>query len=228
MIKVPATSEGLPAIETLIAEGINVNATLIFSLEHYEGVAEAYIRGLQQNPSPDQVASVASFFISRLDSVVDKRLGEIGSEDALRLQGKAAIANATVAYARFQELFSAARFTELKAKGAKVQRPLWASTSTKDPSYSDVLYVEELIGPDTVNTLPTATLEAFRDHGTPRASLIPAIANAPTVLEQIAGFELDLDDITQKLQDDGVDAFSASFDAMMGVIKATRDKRVGT
>ena len=167
MIKVPATPEGIPAIEDLIAGGINVNATLMFSLADYEAVATAYLRGLETNSNPPGVASVASFCVSRVDTQVDAALEAIGSPEALSLRGKAAIANAKLAYRRFGELFGPEAFAPLSARGAMVQRPLWASTSTKNPDYRDVIYVEELIGADTVNTLPVATLEAFRDHGKP-------------------------------------------------------------
>ena len=165
MIKVPATPEGIPAIEDLIGAGINVNATLMFSLEDYEAVATAYLRGLEKCAAPERVASVASFFVSRVDTKVDAQLDAIGSPEALRLRGQAAIANAKLAYRRFGEIFGPEAFTDFTARGANVQRPLWASTSTKNPAYRDVVYVEELIGPDTVNTLPVATLEGFRDHG---------------------------------------------------------------
>ena len=178
MIKVPATPEGIPAIEELIGEGINVNATLMFSLADYEAVATAYLRGLETNSKPASVASVASFFVSRVDTKVDAALEAIGSPEALSLRGRAAIANAKLAYRRFGELFGSDSFALLSARGAMVQRPLWASTSTKNPDYRDVIYVEELIGQDTVNTLPVATLEAFRDHGELRTSLLEDVAGA--------------------------------------------------
>ncbi|MCP4895886.1 MAG: transaldolase [bacterium] len=222
MIKVPATKAGAPAIQTLIADGINVNATLVFSLAHYEGVAEAYIRGLEKATDPSKIASVASFFVSRLDTVIDSQLEAIGTPLALELRGKAAIANAAMAYGRFKEIFYGDRFAALRTKGAQVQRPLWASTSTKNPAYRDVIYVEELIGTDTVNTLPTATLEAFRDHGNPRASLAAAVEDAPGTIEQLAELDIDLDAVTSKLQTDGVAAFSASWDALMAALDARR------
>ena len=158
--------------EALIAEGLNINITLMFSLRHYEAVATAYMRGLQRCREPGKVASVASFFVSRVDTAVDKALDAIGSPQALTLRGKIAIANAKVVYRRFQEIFTGDEFASLRRRGARVQRPLWASTSTKNRAYSDVLYVEELIGPDTVNTLPPDTLAAFRDHGHVRGDTV--------------------------------------------------------
>ena len=165
MIKVPATPEGIPVIEELIGDGINVNVTLIFALDAYRAVVNAYVTGLERCQHPERVASVASFFVSRVDSEVDRRLNEIGSEEALGLRGKIAIANSRLAYAIYQEEFSSDRWNALAAKGASPQRLLWASTSTKNPEYNDVMYVEELIGDNTVNTVPPATLDAFKDHG---------------------------------------------------------------
>lgn len=225
MIKVPATDEGIPAIEELIADGINVNATLIFSMRHYEGVAGAHLRGLERCAAPQQVASVASFFISRVDTVVDRELEALGSERALALRGRAAVANARRAYRRFRELYSEQSFAALAARGARVQRPLWASTSTKNPAYSDVLYVEELIAPDTVNTIPTVTLDAFRDHGQPRPSLEPGLADADEVVAELAALGVDLDAATEQLQVDGVAAFATSFDALMADLEAERAAR---
>jgi transaldolase len=165
MIKVPATPEGIPAIEALIADGVNVNITLMFSMKHYEAVAQAYIRGLERCSNPGQVSSVASFFVSRVDSVVDSALEKLGTKEAKALLGKIGIANCKVVYQRFREVFHGKGFAALRRREARVQRPLWASTGTKNPNYSDVLYVENLIGADTVNTLPPATLNAFRHHG---------------------------------------------------------------
>jgi transaldolase len=227
MIKVPATRAGFPAIEELIAAGINVNVTLIFSLAHYEAAAHAYMRGLERCAEPGRVASVASFFVSRVDTAVDKALTEIGSDTALALRGKAAVANACVAYARFIELFHGDTFAPLGFKGARVQRPLWASTSTKNPDYRDVLYVEELIGPETVNTIPTATLDGFRDHGRPRASLQEGMDAAPEVLGELARLGLDLEAITEQLQVDGVQAFADAYDALLEVLDSKRRDRGG-
>jgi transaldolase len=222
MIKVPATPEGIPAIENLIGGGINVNATLMFSLADYEAVATAYLRGLEANSNPAGVASVASFFVSRVDTKVDASLEAIGTSEALSLRGQAAIANAKLAYRRFGELFGPETFARQTARGAMVQRPLWASTSTKNPDYRDVIYVEELIGPDTVNTLPVATLEAFRDHGDPRPSLFEDVAGAEGVFAGLAGVGVDIDAITTELQVEGVDAFAKSFDQLLGALDEAR------
>ena len=222
MIKVPATPEGIPAIEDLIGEGINVNATLMFSLADYEAVATAYLRGLEANSNPAGVASVASFFVSRVDTEVDAALEAIGTPEALALRGQAAIANAKLAYRRFGELFGPEASAALSARGAMVQRPLWASTSTKNPGYRDVIYVEELIGQDTVNTLPVATLEAFRDHGEPRASLLEDVAGADRVFAELVDVGIDIDAITTKLQIAGVAAFAKSFDQLLGALDEAR------
>jgi len=227
MIKVPATDRGVPAIATLIADGINVNATLLFSLRHYEGVARAYLEGLERCATPERVASVASFFVSRVDTAVDGELEALGSAEALALRGTAAVANARLAYRRFRDLFGPRAFARLAGRGAKVQRPLWASTSTKNPAYSDVLYVEELIAPDTVNTIPTNTLEAFRDHGRPRASLEAGMADADAEVERLRALGVDLAAVTEKLQVDGVAAFARSFDALMADLAAKRATRGG-
>jgi transaldolase len=171
MVKIPATSEGIPAIEELIAEGININITLMFSLAHYEAVSGAYLRGLRRTPEPSKVISVASFFVSRVDTVVDKALQLNGTPEALALRGKIGIANCKQVYQRFRELFVGAAFEEFRRRGARLQRPLWASTGTKNPAYSDVVYIEELVGPHTINTIPPATLKAFRNHGRVRDTL---------------------------------------------------------
>jgi transaldolase len=219
MIKVPATAEGIPAIEQLISEGINVNATLMFSLEDYEGVSGAYIRGLEKCDAPASVASVASFFVSRVDTKVDAALEAIGSDEALALRGKAAVANAKLAYRRFLEIFHGERFAPLAARGARVQRPLWASTSTKNPDYSDVLYVDELIGPETVNTLPVATMDAFRDHGHLRTTVTEEVGAAEATLADLAGLGVDFDAATAELQVEGVAAFSSSFDKLLAALE---------
>ena len=222
MIKVPATAEGIPAIEGLIGDGINVNATLMFSLADYEAVATAYLRGLVANANPAGVASVASFFVSRVDTKVDAALEAIGTPEALALRGQAAIANAKLAYRRFGELFGPDAFSPQSERGAMVQRPLWASTSTKNPDYRDVIYVEELIGPDTVNTLPVATLEAFRDHGEPRPSLLEDVTGAEGVFAKLAEEGVDIDAITAELQVEGVDAFANSFDQLLDALDEAR------
>ncbi|MFQ5795439.1 MAG: bifunctional transaldolase/phosoglucose isomerase [Candidatus Bipolaricaulia bacterium] len=222
MIKAPATPEGIPAIETLIAEGINVNVTLIFSLAHYEAVAHAYIRGLERSTDPRRVASVASLFVSRIDTAADRALEEIGTPEALALRGKIAIANAKMTYQRFREIFYDKPVADSNQQGARVQRPLWASTGTKNPAYSDVLYVEELIGPDTVNTLPPSTLNAFRDHGRVQTTVQQGLEEAQAALARLAELDVDLDAITEKLQADGVDAFANSFDQLLGTLKEKR------
>ena len=223
MIKVPATPEGIPAIETLIGEGINVNVTLMFSLSHYEAVAQAYLRGLERCPQPHRVASVASFFISRVDTVVDRSLEAIGTHDALALRGRIAIANAKMVYERFREIFHGDPFAALRKRGARVQRPLWASTGTKNPAYSDILYVEELVGPDTVNTVPPATLDAFRDQGGALGTTVQQRhAEADDALARLAKLGIDLNAITDKLQADGVASFTASFEQLLAALEEKR------
>ena len=234
MIKVPGTDEGLPAIEQLLSEGLNVNVTLLFSLAGYEAVMEAYLRGLERRAEAggalEGVASVASFFVSRVDSSVDAALEKIVAEGGERaekakgLLGRAAVANARLAYARFQEVFAGPRWEALAARGARVQRPLWASTSTKNPDYRDVIYVEELIGPHTVNTMPLATVEAFADHGVARRTVDADLDRARADLAALKELGIDLDDVTRQLQVEGVDKFAKSFRGMMKVVdeKLTR------
>jgi transaldolase len=223
MIKVPVTPAGVPAIETLIADGINVNITLIFSLAHYEASAGAFIRGLERRAEAGQplgsVASVASFFVSRLDSAVDKQLAEIGRDD---LFGKTAVDNARVAYARFGELFAGERWEALAAKGAQVQRVLWASTGTKNPAYPDTMYVDELIGPATVNTVPPKTLDAFIDHGTVARTVDRDLDGARARLNALAALAIDVDDITADLQRAGVASFASAFESLLASIDAKR------
>ncbi|HSK09188.1 MAG TPA: bifunctional transaldolase/phosoglucose isomerase, partial [Vicinamibacterales bacterium] len=220
MIKVPATPAGIPAIEALIADGINVNVTLMFSLDHYERVAHAYIRGAERCPEPARVASVASFFVSRVDTVVDEALERIGTPEALGLRGRAAVANSRLVYQRFGQLFGGEAFAQARARGARPQRPLWASTSTKNPAYRDVIYVEDLVAPDTVNTMPPATLEAFRDHGEVRGATAAAGAEAARrTLEDLGRLGVDLGRITEQLQRDGVLAFAKSYDGLMDTLK---------
>jgi transaldolase/glucose-6-phosphate isomerase len=228
MIKVPATPEGIPAIEELIAGGVNVNITLMFSMRHYEAVARAYINGLQRAADPARVASVASFFVSRVDTVVDKALEGIGTPEAKALMGKIAIANSKVVYRRFLEIFHGEGFASLRGRGARVQRPLWASTGTKNPAYSDVLYVENLIGSETVNTLPPDTINAFRDHGkVPGATVKEGLEEAQADMARLANLGIDLDAITEKLQVDGVAAFAASFDQLMAALDKKRSLMIG-
>jgi len=223
MIKVPATSAGIPAIETLIGEGVNVNATLIFSLTHYEAVAEAYIMGLDQRVAAggdvSSIASVASFFVSRVDTTVDLMLEKIRNTE---LQGRIAIANAKVAYTRFREIFSGEFWERLAAHGARVQRVLWGSTGTKNPRYSDTLYVDSLIGHDTVNTVPPTTLQAFLDHGKVAETVREGLGEAHTDLARLSSLGVDLNTIAQQLQKEGVEAFSKSFEDLMASIAEKR------
>jgi transaldolase/glucose-6-phosphate isomerase len=216
MIKVPATAQGVPAIATLIGEGININVTLLFSNDNYRDVAHAYINGLEnlaaRGGDISRVASVASFFVSRVDSAVDKALQAIGNSD---LQGKIAIANAKIAYRMYEDIFSGDRWRALTAHGARPQRLLWASTSTKNPAFPDTLYVDELIGPDTVNTVPPATLDAFQDHGVVEITLTVDVNEARTQIARLQELGIDLDAVTAKLQDDGVTAFAKAFVSLM-------------
>lgn len=227
MIKVPATPEGIPAIEHLIREGLNINITLMFSLAHYEAVAEAYLRGLEARAGKplETINSVASFFVSRVDTYVDRQLEtlNVGAQHAVPLWGKAAIANCKLVYRRFREIVTSSRFQKLAKKGARVQRLLWASTSTKNPAYRDVLYVEELIGPDTVNTMPPATVSAFRDHGRIRGvTVLEDVEGAEQTLEALAQVGIDLGQITEQIQRDGVQAFADSYNQLLASIAEKR------
>jgi transaldolase len=222
MIKVPATVEGIPAVEALTADGINVNITLMFSLEHYEAVARAYIRGIDRHPDPSRVMSVASVFVSRLDLVADRQLEAIGSPEALALRGAIAISNAKRVYRRFREIFDGEAFAALKRRGARLQRPLWASTGTKNASYSDVLYVESLIGPDTITTVPPGTMDAFRDHGRVQITLGTNAEDAEAALERAAALGLDLHATTEQLQADALNAFTSSFDQLLATLAEKR------
>jgi transaldolase len=231
-IKVPATREGLPAIRQLIAEGVNVNVTLLFGLPRYREVAEAYIAGLEdradQGRPVDRVASVASFFLSRIDVLLDPRLEKLAAAGGSQAQaagdliGQVAIASAKTAYTIYQEIFGGERFQKLARQGARPQRLLWASTSTKNPAYPDVKYVEPLIGPDTVNTLPPETLAAYRDHGDPASRLARGVDRAAGYLRRLADLGIDLDQATQQLEDEGVEKFNQPFDSLMTTLK---DKR---
>lgn len=223
-IKIPATAEGLAPIRQMISEKRSINVTLIFSLERYAAVMEAYLAGLEAATGDlSDISSVASFFISRVDVEIDRRLDEIGSEEALALKGKAAVANGKLAYELFRQTFSGRRWEALVERGARVQRPLWASTSTKNPDYSDTLYVDELIGPDTVNTLPDNTLEAFEHHGIVARTVDEGVQEAHAVIEALAGLGIHMDEVTQKLEDEGVAAFEKSFDELLAALveKAT-------
>ena len=223
MIKVPATPEGVPAIATLIGDGININVTLLFSNDNYTDVAHAYISGLEQlaarGGDVSRTASVASFFVSRVDSIVDKALDAINNNE---LQGKIAIANAKIAYTLYEDIFSGERWQALKDQGARPQRLLWASTSTKNPAFPDTLYVDELIGPDTVNTVPPATLDAFQDHGTVAVTLTVDVDEARSQIARLAELGIDLDVLTKKLQDDGVASFAQAFASLMDSVANKR------
>jgi transaldolase len=232
LIQVPATREGLPAIRQLIGEGINVNVTLLFGLPRYREVAEAYIGGLEargaQGQPLNRVASVASFFLSRIDVLLDPQLEKLAAAGGAQaatardLVGQVAIASAKAAYTIYQEIFGSAAFKKLAARGARPQRLLWASTSTKNPVYPDVKYVEPLIGPDTVNTLPPETLEAYRDHGDPAPRLTKGVDRAAAVLARLPDLGLDLDQATQQLEDEGVEKFNKPFDSLMATLEGKR------
>jgi transaldolase len=228
-VKIPATKEGLPAIEECIAAGIPINVTLIFSLERHREVAEAYIRGLERldesGGDVSKVPSVASFFVSRVDTEADKRLDEIGGHDELK--GKLAIANAKLAYVTYQEVFSGERWEKLEAKGAKKQRCLWASTSTKNPEYRDVVYVEELVGPDTVDTMPRETVENLNDHGEIRESLTEDVDGAREILKKFEEAGIDYDDVVETLEKEGVEKFAKSFRELFSDVESKRDALAG-
>ena len=221
-IKVPATKEGLPAIRQLIGEGINVNVTLIFGLPRYREVAEAYIAGLEQRAARgkpvNRIASVASFFVSRIDALVDPLLEKQGDAQAEAARGEVAVASAKLAYQMHKELFGTDRFRSLAAQGARIQRLLWASTGTKNPAYSDVKYIEALIGPDTVNTAPVETIDAYRDHGEPQARLEQGIGDATRLINHLPELGIDLDALTQQLEDEGVEKFNKPFDELMDTL----------
>ena len=211
-VKIPATFEGLPAIEELIADGVNINITLMFSVSQYELVAQAYLRGAERNRNPQNVRSVASFFVSRVDTAVDKALEEIGTEEARALRGKAGIANARLAYRRFREIFEGADFNKAKIRGVRLQKPLWASTSTKNKAYSDVMYIEGLIGPHTINSMPLETLAAFRDHGKAQVALGGDERDSEEVIGRLLALDINLMAIGQELTDEGIDKFVASYE----------------
>ncbi len=236
MVKIPGTAEGLPAVQHAISEGINVNTTLLFSVDNYREVAEAFIAGLEQRANAgqpiDRIASVASFFVSRVDTAVDKKLDaliEQASDESRKnelraLQGKAAIANAKVAYAAYQEIFSGPRWEALAQKGAKAQRCLWASTSTKNKAYRDVLYAEELIGPDTVDTMPVETIDQFLDHGKVAPTLTQNVDEARKQLAALEQAGISMDEVTRQLQSDGVRLFAESFNQLVDTLAGKREE----
>lgn len=225
MIKIPGTKEGFEAVRALIKEGINVNVTLLFSLEQYENAAGAYIEGLKSRVRDgeiiDKVVSVASVFVSRIDTRIDKMLDNL-KEDSLK--GRAAVAHAKMIYQRFKELFGKGDFDSLKKRGAHMQRPLWASTSTKNPLYSDVKYVEELIGEDTINTIPHSTMDAFLGHGSPHLTIEEESNGAKDLLKRLNDLNIDINQVCQRIQDEGVDAFQRSFDKLIDTIEKEIDK----
>lgn len=239
MIKVPGTPEGLPAIEELLSQGININVTLLFSVAVYEQVAWSYIRGLKRwaahGGNLNRIASVASFFVSRIDSLIDKKLEEKITEESHPgrrtmmegLLGTVAIANAKLAYKKFQEIFASSEFQSLKAEGARVQRVLWASTGTKNPKYPDTYYVDNLIGPDTVNTMPEATFAAFRDHGKVKDTIQEGLAEAKDTMQRLAEAGISMEEVTDTLLKDGAQLFVDAFDQLMGVIDRKRASVLG-
>lgn len=229
MVKIPGTAEGVDPIRTMISEGRNINVTLIFSLDRYSKVIEAYLSGLEllaKDPDADLagVASVASFFISRVDTEVDRRLEAIGTDEALALRGKGAVAQGKLAYQLFLDAFAGDRWDALAARGARVQRPLWASTSTKNAAYPDTLYVDELIGPNTVNTLPDATIGAFDDHGTLTRRADADVDDARSVWQSLADVGVDMEDVAAQLEREGVDSFTKAFDELVAALGAKADK----
>jgi len=217
LVKIPATKEGIPAIRQMIAEGRSINITLIFSIERYAEVIEAYLSGLEDcDGDLSRVHSVASFFVSRVDTEVDRRLQKIGTDDALALRGKAAIAQAKLAYELFRSKFKGDRWDVLCDQGARLQRPLWASTSTKNPAYPDTLYIDSLIGPDTVNTMPDATIDAFERRGTIACTINQDVDQAHQVMEDLARVGVDMADVSRVLEEEGVASFTKSFEELMG------------
>ena len=226
-VKLPATPEGIPAIRRLVGEGRNVNITLIFSLERYEEVIDAYLAGLEVHHGDlASVHSVASFFVSRVDTEVDRRLDAIGTPEARGLRGKAAVAQARVAYRLFQRAFDGPRWEGLRARGAQPQRPLWASTSTKDPAYPDTLYVDELIGPDTINTMPEPTIAMFEDHGSISRTIDADVTEAEQVLEHLAALGVDMTDVGRTLEREGVATFEKSFSDLLDTLGSKQEALV--
>jgi len=229
-VKIPATRPGLPAIEDMIAAGKSINVTLIFSLQRHLEVMEAYIRGLERlvasGGDPRKVSSVASFFVSRVDSEADKRLDAVGTPAALALRGKLAVANARLAYQNWRDVFSGERWQFLASKGASKQWCLWASTSTKNPDYPDTLYVDSLIGPESINTMPLETVEAFQDHGTVRLTVEEGIDEARSLMRELGHLDVDVDDVTETLEQEGVQKFADSFAELLDGIRAKRGELV--
>ncbi|MCH7230120.1 transaldolase [Glycomyces sp. L485] len=232
LIKIPATKEGLPAITAAIASGISVNVTLIFSLERYREVMDAFLTGMESAEAAgidlSKIQSVASFFVSRVDSEIDKRLDAIGTDEAKSLKGRAAIANARLAYRAYEEVFASPRWAALADSGARPQRPLWASTSVKDPDYRDVMYVEQLVAPNCVNTMPEQTMEDFADHGEVEADTVrPNYDDADKVFERLADVGVDYDDVVQVLEDEGVDKFAVSWNELLAEVESKLESNRG-
>ena len=237
MVKIPGTAEGVPVIAEMISEGRNINITLLFSIASYERVAWAYIEGLEKRHAAgqpiDRIASVASFFVSRVDTLVDKMLDEKIAADPGNtakyeaLKGKIAVANAKLAYAKYQEIFGSDRFAKLKAAGARPQRPLWASTGTKNPAYSDTLYVDTLVGPDTVNTMPEKTIAAFLDHGSTERTVDADIDQARQLMADLADAGIDIDAVTHQLEEEGIASFVKSFESLLDGVEAKRSQLAG-
>jgi len=237
MVKIPGTAEGVPVIAEMIGEGRNINITLLFSIASYERVAWAYIEGLEKRHAAgqpiDRIASVASFFVSRVDTLVDKMLDEkIASDPGIAakyeaLKGKIAVANAKLAYAKYQEIFGSDRFAKLKAAGARPQRPLWASTGTKNPAYSDTLYVDTLVGPDTVNTMPEKTIAAFLDHGSTERTVDRDIDKSRQLMADLAAAGIDIDAVTHQLEEEGIASFVKSFESLLDGVEANRSELAG-
>jgi len=235
LVKVPATKQGLPAIEQLISEGVNINVTLLFSIERYEKVAEAYLRGLERRASEGQpineIASVASFFVSRVDTLIDKLLetrlpsatSTVEKNEIAGLFGKTAVANAKIAYKKYQGIFSGKRFLALKEKGGRIQRILWGSTGTKNLTYSDIKYVEELIAPDSINTLPETTIKAFKDHGQAKITISDHLEKAERLFPELKSIGIDIHEVTEQLEKEGVQLFSDSFFALLKEIAKKRE-----
>ena len=221
-MKIPATPEGVPAVQSMIGEGRSTNVTLIFSLARYDEIIDAYLTGLEQlverGGDPGAVHSVASFFVSRVDTEVDRRLEDVGTVDALDIRGQTAVSQATLAYQLFRDRFSGPRWERLAARGARLQRPLWASTSTKNPAYADTFYVDRLIGPDTVNTLPESTIAAFVDHGTLERTIDRDVEAAAEVMGRLAALDIDMDDVGETLEGQGVASFHASFEHVLDAL----------
>jgi transaldolase len=229
LVKIPATAEGIPAVRQMISEGRSINITLIFSLERYAEVIEAYLAGLEAYDGDlAPVHSVASFFVSRVDTEVDRRLNAIGTPEALALRGRAAVAQAKLAYQLFRERFSGERWQRLTTRGARVQRPLWASTSTKNPDYPDTLYVDNLIGPDTVNTMPESTIEAFEDHGRIARTIDVGVDESRAVMSALAAVGVDMGDVGRVLEEEGVASFAKSYDELIETLREKADRLAGT